>query len=412
MSDVGKITIIAKNIKGNANGQVRYDAKKISNTSGGVFTQNGKGSGVSHNNNTQPKQAVGIKITKLEGPFDEAGKLVKNVKVGEFYTFKATPSRKPIDVEIPALKWALKPDDKEQYQVNGAGIYNRLIDGKIVIKLRMPAMEEKVKVYAFYNKPSESVKVEVELFVSLIKIVITSEITGYTIQSLKGEDYLFSDPVVVVPTYKAKILNITNSKKEGIEEGTFDLTRDAWYNLGKNKNGEYKLLNRAFVPANWKQNLYGVFWIPSYPNVARYLKSGMDAFVFTRFGKRKIPAKPLETQKTVDGKHIDSPRPDENFATDVMIHVGGTYELKGYDHVGGSYGCFGFIPKDDIYSTPELAKKASKNDDYDDKTSNSDWKKIANMIIKLSFENNKKLQILLEERDESQNYYPKEVLSE
>ena len=33
MSDVGKITIIAKNIKGNANGQVRYDAKKISNTS-------------------------------------------------------------------------------------------------------------------------------------------------------------------------------------------------------------------------------------------------------------------------------------------------------------------------------------------------------------------------------------------
>jgi hypothetical protein len=172
MSDVGKITIIAKNIKGNANGQVRYDAKKISNTSGGVFTQNGKGSGVSHNNNTQPKQAVGIKITKLEGPFDDAGKLVKTVKVGEFYTFKATPSRKPIEVEIPSLKWALKPDNKEQYQVNGAGIYNRLIDGKIVIKLRMPAMEEKVKVYAFYNKPSESVSVLCQLKAIKLPIVI------------------------------------------------------------------------------------------------------------------------------------------------------------------------------------------------------------------------------------------------
>ncbi|MEO8516463.1 MAG: hypothetical protein ABI426_06955, partial [Flavobacterium sp.] len=103
MSETGKITIIAKNIKGNANGQVRYDAKKISNTSGGTFTQNGKGSGVSHVDNTARKEAVGIKIIKLEGPFDEEGKLVNNVKVGEFYTFKATPSREPIPVEIPTL---------------------------------------------------------------------------------------------------------------------------------------------------------------------------------------------------------------------------------------------------------------------------------------------------------------------
>ncbi|MCL9805317.1 hypothetical protein NAT51_07280 [Flavobacterium amniphilum] len=163
MSDSGKITIIAKNIKGNANGSVRYDAKKISNISGGAFTQNGETSGLNHVGNTTPKEGVGIKIVKLEGPFDDAGKQVKNVKVGEFCTFKATPSRKPIAVEIPSLKWALKPDDKEQYQVKGAGIYNRLIDNKIVIKLRMPAMEEKVKVYAFYNKPSETVCVEAKI---------------------------------------------------------------------------------------------------------------------------------------------------------------------------------------------------------------------------------------------------------
>ncbi|MFD1244602.1 hypothetical protein [Paralysiella testudinis] len=95
-----------------------------------------------------------------------------------------------------------------------------------------------------------------------------------------------------------------------------------------------------------------------------------------------------------------------------MTHIWGTYEVKGYDHVGGSYGCFGFIPDDDIYTNPELAKKASGDDDYDDKTSNSDWKKVADKIIKLSFEKKKDLRILLEYRDESQNYYPKEILSE
>lgn len=38
--------------------------------------------------------------------------------------------------------------------------------------------------------------------------------------------------------------------------------------------------------------------------------------------------------------------------------------------------------------------------------------KIADKIIKLSFEKKKELRILLEYRDESQNYFPKEVFSE
>lgn len=189
-------------------------------------------------------------------------------------------------------------------------------------------------------------------------------------------------------------------------------TRDVWYNLGKNENKKYELLNRAFVPKDWAQNLCGVYWIPSYPNQFKVARSGLDAFIFTRYGNRKIPAQPLKTQKLLNGKSIEHPRTEENFATDVMIHIGGTYEVKGYDHLGGSYGCFGFIPEDDIYPTPELAKKASENDDFDDKTSNDDWKNIAVKIIKLSFQKNKELRILLEYRDEKNNYYPTEVLSE
>ena len=352
-----------------------------------------------------------VEITKVEGPFDDNMKLIENVKIGESYMYKATPSRKPTDLELKLLKWAVKNDKNKVESLSGVESLNQLAsDGTIIINISINKDCEKAKVYAYFNYVSKNVSVEVTI--SLIKIIITSEITGYTIQSLKGEDYIFSDPSVIVPTYKVNVFSYNNMNKTGKNVLEFNVTRDAWYNLGKNKNEEYKLLNRAFVPENWSQNLYSVFWIPSYPNQLKVAKSGMDAFIFTRFGERKIPAKPLKTQFKSNGEKIDDFRKEENYATDVMIHIGGTYELKGYDHVGGSYGCFGFIPQDDIYANPKLAKGASENDDYDDKTSNSDWKKVANKIVKLSFKEKTKLRILLECREEELNYYPTEVLSE
>lgn len=252
---------------------------------------------------------------------------------------------------------------------------------------------------------------------SVIRLEITSEETGYTIQGLKGLDYIFSDPAVVVPTYKVNILDIEvdsqNRQISCINQGYFNVTRDAWYCLGKNSNGIYKILNRVFIPDNYDRNLYGLLWIPSYPNIStRYVRSNLGAFIFTRFGNRKIPAKPLVTQTKLDGTPIDSPRPDNNYATDVMLHVGGTYEMKGYDHLGGSYGCFAYIPNDDIYATPELAQKASDNDDYDDITSNESWKRIVNNILKLAFEQGKDLQVILQKRDEDKVYVPSVILEE
>lgn len=259
---------------------------------------------------------------------------------------------------------------------------------------------------------------EMDLIVKkIIRLEITNEITGYTIQGLKGLNYKFSDPAVVVPTYKTNILYIEKDIKgddcKVENKGGFDVTRDAWYCLGKNENDKYELLNRAFVPDNYERNLFGLKWIPSYPNIsATYARSDMDAFIFTRFGNRKIPAKPLRTQENLDGTSIDSPRKEENFATDVMIHIGGTYEMFGYQHLGGSYGCFAYIPEDDIYSTPELAEKASDEDKYDDISSNSTWKEITNKIKLLAFEDAKEMQVLLKYRDESNVYFPPKVLSE
>jgi len=277
---------------------------------------------------------------------------------------------------------------------------------KLVLTIKEEWAGKEIIVMPFLVKPMEKVSEKTKVVLKPhIRLVITNEITGYTIQSLKGLNYIFSDPAIIVPTYKVNVINYDEDNRRNTEF-SFNVTRDAWYCLGK-ENNKYKLLNRAFIPENWNQNLYGAFWIPSYPRF-----SGMGAFILTRFGERKLPAKPLLTQKLLNGKNIESPRKNEKIATDVMIHIGGTYEVKGFDNLGGSYGCFGFIPESDIYQTPELAKKASKNDDYDDETSNEDWKKVTNKILELSFHFKKDIKILLEYRDENSNYKPKFIYQE
>ncbi|QMV15492.1 hypothetical protein [Vibrio spartinae] len=95
-----------------------------------------------------------------------------------------------------------------------------------------------------------------------------------------------------------------------------------------------------------------------------------------------------------------------------MIHVGGYYEVFGRNHLGGSYGCFGFIPEDDIYSSPDEAQKAEQADNYDDNFSNEPWKQIADKIINLAFPDKKPIQILLDYRDESKNRVPTKIFEE
>ena len=50
--------------------------------------------------------------------------------------------------------------------------------------------------YIFEQKISQKIMI----------LEITGEETGYTIQALKGVDYYFSDPAVIVKTYKVNVL--------------------------------------------------------------------------------------------------------------------------------------------------------------------------------------------------------------
>jgi len=367
----------------------------------------------------QVKEGAKLKIPKplvkkIKGPFDEKGKLVEEMVVETTYIFKATEFQKSTMTPIKHIWWAEQLDDGELTDLEYNKGVNPYLDEEGIVCFKYTYKKyAKTKIYAYVWKPEKEASIEIPLIIP--KVIITSEIAGYTIQELKGlgtSKFAIYTPAVVVPTYIANVV-LDKGRKEDELQFSFELTRDAWYSLGKNESDEHVLLNRAFVPKNYDQNLYGAEWMPSYPNPisATYLQSGLDAFIFTRFGKRKIPAKPLKTQTKLDGTPITSPRSVPDLATDVMIHVGGTYEANGVSALGGSYGCFGYIQKQDIYATPELAIKASKNDDYDDETTNKDWKNTADKIIKLWCKN-KKMLILLDYRDESLNYYPKIVIKE
>ncbi|AFI86532.1 hypothetical protein BBH51_09325 [Aggregatibacter actinomycetemcomitans] len=297
-------------------------------------------------------------------------------------------------------------------------------------KLITEAKTTKGKNYIFEQRISQKIVV----------LEITGEETGYTIQALKGIDYTFSDPAVIVKTYKVNILlRRLNKDRVKISDeviDTFNVTRDSWYYLGNQKQAndgivnEKLLLNREFVPDNYEQNQYTALWLPNFPaaraqhisrgirNKAKYIHmdppyepDGLNAFKLTRFGSEKLPAKPLRTEKKLNGSTIDEPRINPNIATNVLIHIGGTYSIFGYDHLGGSYGCFGYTPKENIHSTVYKAKQASINDDYDDHLSNPSWIKICNKIVNLAFKDKLKIEIHLKQKS-GETYVPKEILEE
>lgn len=91
-------------------------------------------------------------------------------------------------------------------------------------KIRFTAPDEwagrEVRLCPYMVRPNSEIfaSLTVEAAKEVIQIEITSKITGYTIQALKGINFLFSDPVVIVPTYKANICcSSLNMKNESIQ---------------------------------------------------------------------------------------------------------------------------------------------------------------------------------------------------
>jgi hypothetical protein len=159
---MGVINVFATNFKENVSGSIREDGGQIVNQSKAKVVQNGA-KGVDYDKNKDRKPPTDIRITKVEGPFDDKGKLVDKIVLGTSYIYKATTSRKPKKEEIAMLKWSVKFDEEEKQIILGTASINKLDGDKIIISLKMKHEFEKAKIYAFYQKADDKVSVELSL---------------------------------------------------------------------------------------------------------------------------------------------------------------------------------------------------------------------------------------------------------
>src|SRR6187402_1005253 len=152
----GKLIVKAK-------GDIKSYAKEnIEINTNQKITITGHDKGVTLNKNKKYKSKIDLKITKIEGPYDDKGNLASMISLGKSYTYKATPNRKPTISEVVMLRWATKEDDKKVEEIRGTSIANQLKDDKIIIGITINRDCEKVKIYAYFKKASDKTSVEIK----------------------------------------------------------------------------------------------------------------------------------------------------------------------------------------------------------------------------------------------------------
>jgi hypothetical protein len=153
---MGVINIFANDFIENASCSIIEDGSQIANLSATKFMQSSDKM-INYDKNKDRTPPTDIRITKVEGPFDGKGTLVKKIVLGTSYIFKATPTRKPTVAEVALLKWAIKLEDNKKEVIAGVASLNKLEGDKIIIPLVMKQDFEKAKIYAFYQKPEDGV---------------------------------------------------------------------------------------------------------------------------------------------------------------------------------------------------------------------------------------------------------------
>ena len=352
---------------------ILYSAKKVEMI--------GEQGGVEYLNDYTPPPP--LHVVKLDGPYDDnTGKKVSILKKGKRYSYKVIQfNRTPKIAELKNLKWANRYDN-DKIITN----YSHIVGSQNVsFKVRENTENTTMSVYAYFSKPTDQISIITLIEGKYPKLYISTQKTGYTIQKLYGhpaaKDYTYPyEPAVVVSTYKAYLRFFENGETKDILE--FNVTRDAWYYLGE-KDNKVHLLNRTFEPLDENMNLYYTEEI-HFPSKA---PSDCRGYFLMQNKSRKLKAEPFEVEVDIDNNPIEEKREKPTEASNVMVHIGGVYRagVNGFlvQWLGGSLGCFSFIPSNDIYQTEELAKKASINDDYDDDSSNHHWLKITNKIKEL-----------------------------
>jgi hypothetical protein len=172
------------------------------------------------------------------------------------------------------------------------------------------------------------------------------------IRVLGSEHYDVQFKSINVPLYHLMVFDGI-SKKSSI----YYVTRDAPVMDTKSIQSEsgYHLINTAFEPTSMNGEYY-LLAEGDYPR-----ETGLEAFAVRGMDhSRRLPA-----------VWVDSPdrKGDKNFASEIMIHVGGNYtKSSGEKRLAGSFGCFGVYQGNttmrafvaDVVGRQNLARKHKK----------------------------------------------------
>jgi RHS repeat-associated protein len=176
------------------------------------------------------------------------------------------------------------------------------------------------------------------------KIVVSNQPTGYTQIFVYGYNDVHE---TVVQTYKAMV-QYTDTKGQTTTLGTFNVTRDGWYGMGTDKNGNNIFVNRSSDQAD---------------NAPLIIESHKTE----QYGKGTPSYTISEIFSPIPKEYNQGPikmgviTPDRDFTSEVLrangssdryakFHVGGWF-IGGKDEgsyfgklkLGGTYGCFGIV---------------------------------------------------------------------
>lgn len=173
----GRYVAISKKQSGVAE-RVRYNTTGggVALSSGKQVRMNGEGNGVRFGTYEAVKPPANLRVLKVEGPFDEEGKLVTEIRRCIRYLYRATRfSRAASESELRTLQWGFSYDDETTVHRKPEWTANAQVEGgtvTITLAARGDVPQREMRVYAFFREPSEQVRVRAAIAPPQFPVVV------------------------------------------------------------------------------------------------------------------------------------------------------------------------------------------------------------------------------------------------
>ncbi|MDQ8051434.1 MAG: RHS repeat-associated core domain-containing protein [Pedobacter sp.] len=317
------------------------------------------------------------------------------VTANDYYAFGSQMPGRSVNLGLYRYGFNGKENDNE---VKGDGNQQdygmRIYDPRIGKFLSVDPISKEYPELTPYQFASNMPIAAVDLDGLEAKIVVTDQVTGFTKIFVYGKGDVSE---IVVRTYKA-IIQYKNPKGQVETLGTFNVTRDGWYDLGTNSKGNYLLHNRSSDPkieetltiVNRHSEQYGK-GTPSF--TISPILSPLDPKLNSTFFENGQPNGDLDSEVKRDG----------DYAKGAEFHVGGYFQtIKGLIKLAGTYGCYGVV---DPSQVDKDVRKVFKKDGLNTTPSNDEMRRFGEVLKKAEkmqkkdYGNTKKTEVEIEKRD-------------